>query len=79
MGDELVVKLSSEVKGQIERMAKQAGLSPARLVTILLEGFVQGDGRVYTGPWKEGPGIRLLPDWPRFSSRVFKIKQDEMK
>ncbi|MBI2846254.1 MAG: hypothetical protein HYX82_00070 [Chloroflexi bacterium] len=79
MGDELTVKLGSEVKGEIERMAKQAGLTPSKLVAVLLEGFVQGEGKVFTGPWKEGPGIRILPDWPRFSSKVFKIKQEEMK
>ena len=38
----------------------------------------ENDGKVYTGNWREGPGMRFLPDWPRFSSGVLKIKAEEL-
>lgn len=73
------LKLPKEVKQELSSMAAQSGLSVDRLVSVLLQGFIEGGGKVYTGPWTEGPGIRLLPDWPRFSSGMFKIKQIEMQ
>ncbi len=80
MSEELSVKLKlpEEVKGEMANMAARSGLSVDRLVSALIQGFVEGGGKVYTGSWTEGPGIRLLPDWPRFSSGVLKIKQQEM-
>ena len=60
-------------------MTAQAGLSTDKLVEVMLETFVAGKGKFYTGQWKEGPGIRIMTDWPRFSAGVTRIKQEEMK
>ena len=73
------VKLSPEMKQKLEAMAAGAGLSQERLVATLLEAFVEGGGKVFVGPWKEGPGVRVLPDWPKFSSKVARIAKGDMK
>jgi len=72
------IKISKEVKEKISSMASNAGLSTDKLVEVLLESFLEGKGKVFVGKWKEGPGIRLLPDWPRFSSGVVKIKEEDL-
>ena len=79
MADEVTLQLPANVKEKLSGMAARSGLSLEKLVSVLLEGFVEGDGTVYTGTWPEGPGIRLLPDWPRFSSIVFRIPDKERK
>lgn len=70
------LEISAETKQKLSGMAKQAGLSVDRLAEELLNSFVDNEGKIYVGSWKEGPGIRLLPDWPRFSSGVVKIKTE---
>ena len=72
------VKISKEVKQKIAAMASEAGLSADKLAEVLLGSFVEGKGKIFVGKWKEGPGIRILPDWPRFSSGVAKVKQEDM-
>ena len=72
------IKISREVKDKMATMAGGAGLSTDKLVEVLLEAFLEGKGKVFVGKWKEGPGIRLLPDWPRFSSGVAKIKEEDL-
>ena len=57
----------------------EGGLSPDKLAEVVLGAFFEGKGKVYTARWKEGPGIRLLPDWPRFSSCVATIKAEDMR
>lgn len=59
--------------------AAEGGLSPDVVAELLLNAFFDGHGKIYTARWKEGPGIRVLPDWPRFSSGIIKIKQEDMK
>lgn len=76
---ELRISVSDEVFGRLKELALSCGLSPERLASTIVEGFILADGRVYSAVWSEGEGIRLLHDWPRFSSRVFKIKKEEMK
>ena len=71
--------VSSEVKREIEKMAAEAGLSADKLTEVLLKAFLEGKGKVFVGVWKEGPGIRVLPDWPRFSAGVMKLKEDERR
>ncbi|MFH1484569.1 MAG: hypothetical protein ABIH46_00715, partial [Chloroflexota bacterium] len=73
MGTDLVVKLSNEASEKLGQFAKEGGLATEQLAAIILEEFVAGKGKVYMGEWKEGPGIRVLPDWPKFSSRVVKV------
>ncbi len=79
MAEEVLIKLAPKIKKELAREAAEAGLSTEKLIALLMEGFVEGDGKVFTAPWSEGPGIRLLPDWPRFSSKVVKVKREEMK
>ena len=79
MAEEVTLQLPANVKEKLSGMAAQSGLSLEKLASVLLEGFVEGEGTVYSGTWPEGPGIRLLPDWPRFSSKVFQIPDKERK
>jgi hypothetical protein len=72
------IQISEDAHEEFERMAKKAKLSPEKLMSILLEAFIHHDGKVFTGRWAEGPGLRLMPDWPRFSSGIIKIKESEM-
>ena len=74
-----VLKISTSTKQKVDKMASEAGVSSDELADALLSSFVDNDGKVYVGNWKEGPGLRLLPDWPRFSSGVIKIKKEEIK
>lgn len=74
----LEIELPSTVFEKMASMAKDARMSPAKLSSLLIKAFIENDGKVYTGSWREGPGMRLLPDWPRFSSGVLKIKAEEL-
>lgn len=73
------LEISPNVRQTLEEMANTAGLSLERLEALLLEAFVEGDGKIYVGRWREGPGIRVLPDWPRFTSCVKKVKTENMR
>ena len=73
------ISINKDTIKKLTPVAAESGLSVDKLADILLSSFVDNHGRVFTGRWKEGPGIRILPDWPRFSSGVVKIKNDEMK
>lgn len=79
MAEGLLAKVPDKVKSELDNMAQETGLSTERLVATLLEGFIEGEGKVYTGRWTEGPGIRLLPDWPRFTAKVYHVKKADMK
>ena len=79
MAEELSVKLPPNIKAALDELAAKTEMSPSRLLALFAEGIIEGGGTVYTAPWLEGPGIRALPDWPRFSAKVYKIKQEEMK
>ena len=74
MNDRL--EISVETRQKLSSMASQAGLSVDKLAEVLLNSFVDNDGKIYVGDWKEGPGMRILPDWPRFSSGVIKVKKE---
>ncbi len=77
--EKVEIKVSTKTRQKLSDMAIKTGLSTDRLADLLLDEFVEGRGKVYVGDWKEGPGIRVLPDWPRFSSGVVKVKKDDMK
>ncbi len=68
-----------------EKLAKMAaevaegGISPDKLAEVMLDAFFDGKGKFYSARWKEGPGVRILPDWPRFSSGVVKVKTEDMR
>lgn len=72
------IQLSSATYEEFEIISRKAKLSVSKLMSVLIEAFIKHGGKVFTGEWEEGPGIRLLPDWPRFSSGVIKIQEDEM-
>ena len=77
--EKVEIKISDASKEKLDPMAAQHGLSTGKLIEVMLETFVTGKGKFYSGPWKEGPGIRIITDWPRFTSGVTKVKQEEMK
>lgn len=79
MSPVLRVKVNESTRKELSALAGQSGLSAESLAGLVLQGFIEGKGKVYVGAWKEGPGIRVLPDWPRFSSVIFKIKSEELK
>jgi hypothetical protein len=72
-------QLTDDTYEKLEIMAKSAKLTPNKLLSVLMEAFIQHGGKIFSGEWEEGPGLRLLPDWPRFSSGVIKIKQSEFE
>ena len=75
----LVSKATKEKLAMMGAEAVEGGLSPDKLGEVLLDAFFEGKGKIYTARWKEGPGVRVLPDWPRFSSGVAKIKAEDMR
>ena len=77
--EKVEIKVSKASKDKMDPMATQVGLSTDKLVEVMLEAFTAGGGKFYTGVWKEGPGIRIMTDWPRFSAGVTKITKEEMK
>ena len=82
MANKVPLMISEEIRERLKTMGTEAaegGLSPDMVAEILLNAFLDGHGKIYTARWKEGPGIRILPDWPRFSSGIFKIKLEDMK
>ena len=79
MGEKTAIKISANTAKKIFQLASETGLSTNKLVELLLEAFIEGKGKVYIGKWDEGPGVRVLPDWPRFSSIIFKIKREELQ
>jgi hypothetical protein len=68
------IRVSGPGYEKLGTMAKKAGLTPELLASVLVQAFLDNDGKVFTGEWDEGPGLRILPDWPRFSAGVIKIK-----
>ena len=76
MNEKLEIEMSAEAKQKLSGMASQTGLSAGKLAGVLLSSFVDNDGKIFAGQWKEGPGVRILPDWPRFSSGVIKVKKE---
>ncbi len=70
------IRLSIPGLKKLEAMARNAGLAPDLLASVLLQAFLDNDGKVFTGKWDEGPGLRILPDWPRFSAGIIKIRTE---
>jgi hypothetical protein len=70
--------ISRTTRQKVVEVASQAGLSPDKMTEVILNGFLDGDGKIFIGKWIEGPGIRLLVDWPRFSATVVKIKEEDL-
>jgi hypothetical protein len=73
------IQISPEVEKGLTMIAQGTGISPIKCAEIIVQAFVEGEGKLFVGKWKEGPGLRVLPDWPRFSSCIIKVKSEELK
>lgn len=78
MSEDINTKVNEETLKRLEEIAENNGLSLQVLCQIVLQEFI-GDGNVHWGDWTKGPGRRFIIDWPKFSSRVLKIKSEDMK
>ncbi|MFC2052126.1 hypothetical protein ACFLT4_05295 [Chloroflexota bacterium] len=74
-----VPKTTREKLAKMATEVAEGGISPDKLAEVLLDTFFDGKGKFYSARWKEGPGVRILADWPRFSSGVVKIKAEDMR
>ena len=73
------IEMSEDVEQGLRKIAEGAGISSNKLAEVLIRAFVEGDGKIFVGRWKEAPGgLRILPDWPRFSSCIIKLRGDEL-
>lgn len=82
MSDKVPILVSAEVKKKLDEAAAglaEGGMSGDKLGEVIIDSFFAGKGKVFSARWKEGPGIRVLPDWPRFSSFIIKVKSEEMR
>ena len=78
MGKELEIELDDEAYEKLDKMADELGLGIKRMVKHILEEFTF-QGKVYGGVWAEGPGKRIIIDFPKYSSRVIKLFESELK
>ncbi len=78
MGKELEIHLEDDAHLKLSKMADEIGLSLKRICKHILEEFTY-QGRVYGGIWPEGPGKRIIIDFPKYSSRVIKLKENELR
>lgn len=72
------LNIGEEQMKKLEEIAARNGLSVTKLCQLILQEFT-GDGNLYWGAWESGPGRRFVIDWPKFSSRVLKVKNEEMR
>ena len=72
------VELDENYYNILVKMADTLGVSIAKMCKHVLEEFTH-QGKVYGGIWPEGPGKRLIIDFPKYSSRVLKIPESELK
>ena len=72
------IDLNAEALDHLQKMAEKNGISLLKMCKYILEEFCH-QGKVYSGHWREGPGKRLLVDYPKYSSRVIKIKQEDLQ
>ncbi|MHA1265973.1 MAG: hypothetical protein ACTSRS_12145 [Candidatus Helarchaeota archaeon] len=78
MGKRLEVELADDAYSKLSQMANENGISIQRMCKHILEEFTH-QGKVYSGLWSEGPGKRIIIDFPKYSSKVIKIKETELK
>jgi len=77
LGKDLEVELEDEAHTKLSNMADDIGVSLQKMCKYILEEFTY-QGKVYGGAWPEGPGKRIIIDFPKYSSRVLKIKENEL-
>ena len=78
MGKELEINLDDAAYDKVMKMADELGMTAERMCKHILEEFTF-QGKVYGGIWPEGPGKRIIIDFPKYSSRVIKIHEKELK
>lgn len=71
------LEVKDDAHTQLSAMASDIGLSVEKMCRHILEEFTF-QGKVYAGGWSEGPGKRIIIDFPKYSSRVLKIKENEL-
>ncbi len=74
----LELQLEDEAQSKLLNMANDIGVSLQRMCKHILEEFTY-QGKVYGGTWPEGPGKRVIIDFPKYTSRVIKLKENELK
>ena len=74
----LELQLEDEAQSKLLNMADDIGVSLQKMCKYILEEFTY-QGKVYGGAWPEGPGKRIIIDFPKYSSRVIKLKESELK
>jgi hypothetical protein len=77
--EKVAIQISRATKEKLDPLAAKTSLTTDKVIEVMIEAFVAGKGKFFTGDWKEGPGIRIMTDWPRFSAGVMRIKQEEME
>lgn len=78
MGKEIGIELENEAYNKLAKMADDLGLNIKRMCKHILEEFTY-QGKVYVGLWEEGPGKRIIIDFPKYTSRVVKVRSTELK
>ena len=79
MTSRIALESSPATAAALQKMAAEAGIRVNKLAGVLLDSFIENGGKIYVGAWKEGPGIRIVPDWPRFSSGIVKLTEVEIQ
>lgn len=77
MAKTINIEINDESHEYLQKMASKNDLSVSNMCKYILEEFCF-QGNVHTGDWREGPGIRILIDYPKYSSRVIKVKKEDM-
>lgn len=77
--EEITIRLPTDIKEALEKIAADNSLSLRRLCEVILSMFPE-DGRIYNGVWYSGGkgAKRLIVDWPKFTSPVITLKKDEL-
>ena len=78
MGQTVNIEIGDEPMKKLKAMADKIGINVARMCKHIIEEFCH-QGKVYGGIWNEGPGKRILIDYPKYSSRVIKLTNEQLK
>ncbi|MFX0132625.1 MAG: ribbon-helix-helix domain-containing protein [Candidatus Hodarchaeota archaeon] len=72
------IEIDDDAMKKLKEMAEKTGINLSRMCRHILEEFTY-QGKVYGGLWNEGPGKRILIDYPKYSSRVIKLTNEQLK
>lgn len=82
------VDLPEHVAERFEQISQKNGFSVPKLLDLILKKFVEWDGDIYSGDWKEGGvemGKKVVIDWPHFPSttlkpdRIIRVANEELR